>query len=59
MSTFVAIEYEDPHKAQKATPDKVFDEIKQYGGTVLQTCLSHDDEAKLQSALDEVKQAAS
>jgi uncharacterized membrane protein len=44
---------------RKATPDKVVDEIKQYGGTVLQTSLSHDDEAKLQAALDETKQATS
>ena len=41
---------------RKATPDKVVDEVKQYGGTLLQTSLSHDDEAKLQAALDEVKQ---
>ena len=40
---------------RKATPDKVVDEIKQFGGTVLQTSLSHDDEAKLQTALDEAK----
>lgn len=38
---------------RKATPDKVVEEIKQYGGTVLQTSLSHEDEAKLQAALDE------
>ena len=44
---------------RKATPDKVVEEIKQYGGTVLQTSLSHDDQAKLQGALDETKQAAS
>ncbi len=41
---------------RKATPDKVVDEVKQYGGTLLQTSLSHEDEAKLQAALDEVKQ---
>ena len=41
---------------RKATPDKVVDEVKQYGGTLLQTSLSHDDEAKLQAALDEAKQ---
>ncbi len=40
---------------RKATPGKVVDEIKQYGGTVLQTSLSHEDEAKLQAALDESK----
>lgn len=44
---------------RKATPDKVVDEIKQYGGSVLQTSLSHEDEAKLQAALDEARQAAS
>ena len=43
---------------RKSTPDKVLAEIKQYGGTVLQTSLSHDDEAKLQSALDEAKQVS-
>jgi uncharacterized membrane protein len=37
--------------ARKATPDKVLEEIKGTGGTVLQTSLSHDDEAKLQAAL--------
>jgi uncharacterized membrane protein len=40
---------------RKATPDKVLDQIKTYGGTVLQTSLSHEDEAKLQAALDEGK----
>lgn len=44
---------------RKATPDKVIEEIKQYGGTVLQTSLSHEDESKLQAALDEVKGASS
>ena len=44
---------------RKATPDKVLAEIKQYGGTVLQTSLSHEDEAKLQATLDEVKSATS
>jgi len=44
---------------RKATPDKVVEEINQYGGTVLQTSLSHDDQAKLQAALDEAKQATS
>lgn len=34
------------------TPDKVVDEIKGFGGTVLQTSLSHDDQEKLQAALD-------
>ena len=44
---------------RKATPDKVLDEIKQYGGNVLQTSLSHEDEAKLQSVLGEVKVSTS
>ena len=34
-----------------ATPDKVVDEIKGYGGTLLQTSLTHESEAKLQAAL--------
>ena len=41
---------------RKATPDKVLEEIKQYGGTVLQTSLSHEDEEKLQAALSEAQQ---
>ncbi|MFZ5828456.1 MAG: DUF1269 domain-containing protein [Planctomycetota bacterium] len=36
---------------RSATPDKVLEEIGKYGGTVLQTSLSHEDEAKLQAAL--------
>jgi uncharacterized membrane protein len=37
---------------RKSTPDKVLEELKGSGGKVLQTSLSHDDEAKLQAALD-------
>ncbi len=37
---------------RKATPDKVLDEIKGTGGKILKTSLSHEDEAKLQAALD-------
>jgi uncharacterized membrane protein len=40
---------------RKVTADKVVDEIKKFGGVVLQTSLAHDDEAKLQAALDEGK----
>ena len=40
---------------RKATPDKVLEEIKGTGGHVLKTSLSHDDEAKLQAALDAAK----
>jgi uncharacterized membrane protein len=38
---------------RKVTPDKVLNEVKKFGGTVLQTSLAHEDEAKLQAALDE------
>ena len=43
---------------RSATPDKVMAEIKKYGGTVLQTSLSHEQETKLQAALDEAKAAS-
>src|SRR5215471_6409814 len=36
---------------KKVTPDRVLDELKGTGGTVLRTSLSHEDEAKLQAAL--------
>jgi len=42
---------------RRATPDKVLEEIKGFGGTVLKTSLSHDDEAKLQAALSSAKSA--
>jgi uncharacterized membrane protein len=37
---------------RKATPDKVLEELKGSGGTVLKTSLSHEDETKLQAALN-------
>jgi uncharacterized membrane protein len=37
---------------RKATPDKVLEELKGLGGKILQTSLSHQDEEKLQAALD-------
>jgi len=43
---------------RKATPDKVLPEIRQYGGKILQTSLSHEDESKLQAALSEAQQTA-
>jgi len=43
---------------RKSTPDKVVEEIKKYGGTVLHTSLSREDETKLQAALNEAKVAA-
>lgn len=42
---------------RRATPDKVLEEIKGFGGTVLKTSLSHENEAKLQTALSSAKGA--
>jgi uncharacterized membrane protein len=39
-----------------ATPDKVLEELKGTGGKVLKTSLSHDDETRLQEALNAAKQ---
>ena len=36
---------------RKSTPDKVLPEVSKYGGTVLHTSLSNDEEARLQAAL--------
>ncbi len=36
---------------EKATPDKAIDAMSKYGGTVLKTSLSHQDEQELQEAL--------
>jgi uncharacterized membrane protein len=41
---------------RRATPDKVLEELKGTGGKVLKTSLSHDDESKLQEALNAAKQ---
>ncbi len=38
-----------------STPDKVFEEVKGTGDTILKTSLFHEDEAKLQAALDAPK----
>src|SRR5215470_1911509 len=43
---------------RRATPDKVLEEIKGYGGTVLKTSLSHENESKLQAALSSAKSSA-
>lgn len=43
---------------RKMTTDKVLAELSGTGGKVLQTSLSHDDEAKLQTALDAAKSAS-
>lgn len=43
---------------RKATPDKVLAELEGCGGKVLKTSLTHEDEAKLQAALDAGKPEA-
>ena len=40
---------------RKSTPDKVLDDLSKFEGKVLQTSLSHEDEAKLQAALTKSK----
>jgi uncharacterized membrane protein len=40
---------------RKTTPDRIIEELADSGGTVLQSSLSHDDEAKLQVALSAAK----
>ena len=40
---------------RKSTPDKVLEEVKGTGGTILKTSLSHEDETKLQAALSAAK----
>lgn len=42
---------------RKTTADKVLEELKGTGGKIIKTSLSHDDEAKLQAALDAAKAA--
>ncbi|MEM1413958.1 MAG: DUF1269 domain-containing protein [Myxococcota bacterium] len=43
---------------RRATPDKVVPEIQRFGGTIVQSNLSHEDESKLQAALNEARAAA-
>jgi len=40
---------------RKVTPDRVMEELQGAGGRIIQTSLSHEDEAKLQAALDAAK----
>lgn len=40
---------------RKTTADKVLEELRGTGGKIIKTSLSHDDEAKLQAALDAAK----
>ena len=42
---------------RKATPDKVLAELEGTGGKILQTSLTHEQEAKLQAALSATKPA--
>ncbi len=37
---------------RKATPDKILEELKGIGGNIIKTSLTHEDEEKLQQALD-------
>lgn len=43
---------------RKATPDKVLAEVQGTGGKVIKTSLSHEDEEKLQAALNAAKTEA-
>lgn len=43
---------------RKATSDKVLEELQGTGGKILKTSLTHENEKKLQDALDQVKKAA-
>lgn len=42
---------------RKTTPDKVLEELRGSGGKIIQTSLSHEDEAKLQAALNAAKES--
>ncbi len=42
---------------KRVTPEKILPRIQQFGGTILQTSLNHEDEAKLQAVLDAAKTA--
>jgi len=44
--------------AKRAKPEAILAELSRFKGTVLQTSLKHDDEDKLQAALDAVKSSA-
>jgi uncharacterized membrane protein len=43
---------------EKVTPDKAIEAMSKYGGTVLKTSLSKDDETELQDALHGTQAAA-
>ena len=42
--------------AKEAQPEKILEEVKKFGGNILQTRLAHQDETKLEAALASVKQ---
>ena len=44
--------------ARKVTPDKVLEDLAGTGGKIIHTSLSHEDEAKVQAALDAAKASA-
>jgi len=44
--------------AKRADPDRILEELKRYGGRVLQTPLFHEDEAKLRAAIEAEKHHA-
>jgi uncharacterized membrane protein len=41
--------------AKEAQPEKIYEEVKKFGGKILQTKLAHQDETKLEAALSSVK----
>ena len=43
---------------RQMTPDKVINEVKQFGGTLIQTNLCNENEAKLREALASAQSAA-
>src|SRR5215813_12254999 len=43
---------------RQMTPDKVIEELKQYGGTLIKTNLCHENEAKLREALASAQKSA-
>jgi uncharacterized membrane protein len=43
---------------RKVTPDKVLEELRGSGGKIIQTSLSHEDEAKVQTALNAAERPA-
>jgi len=43
---------------RSVTPDKALEELKGTGGTIIKTSLTHEDETKLQAALNEAQKIA-